>query len=173
MMPPRKAPAASVLHWVVWVSELAVCNSSLVAMEGKMDERPLVKKGEASINRALSAYSSQVAWPLTVRMKPSATMARMRSLAIMMRLRSKRSSVTPASGPASAAGMGAALEPARIRTSSAAEWNASGTTAALAVAGLGTRFSPAALVQTNDVPKTTSTSRANQLQTLTDRTTTG
>ena len=38
-------------------------------------------------------------------MKPAATTARIRSLAIMMRLRSKRSSTTPASGPASMAGM--------------------------------------------------------------------
>ena len=41
----------------------------------------------------------------TVRMKPSATTARTRSLAIITRLRSKRSSTTPASGPASIAGM--------------------------------------------------------------------
>ena len=38
-------------------------------------------------------------------MKPSAITARNRSLAIMTRLRSKRSSTTPASGPARIAGM--------------------------------------------------------------------
>jgi hypothetical protein len=42
-----------VVHWVVWVSELAVCNSSRVAMDGRIAERPLVKKGEASISNAL------------------------------------------------------------------------------------------------------------------------
>ncbi len=38
-------------------------------------------------------------------MNPSATTARIRSLAIMMRLRSRRSSITPAMGPAITAGM--------------------------------------------------------------------
>ena len=44
----------SVVHCVVWVSELAVCSSSLVAMLGRMAARPLVKNGEASISSALS-----------------------------------------------------------------------------------------------------------------------
>ncbi len=44
----------SVVHRVVWVSELAVCSSSLVAMVGRIEERPLVKNGEASISSALS-----------------------------------------------------------------------------------------------------------------------
>jgi hypothetical protein len=43
-----------VIHWVVCVSELAVCNSSLLAIVGRMEVRPLVKNGEANINRALS-----------------------------------------------------------------------------------------------------------------------
>jgi hypothetical protein len=44
----------SVVHPVVWVSELAVCSSSRVAMAGRMAERPAVKKGEAPINSALN-----------------------------------------------------------------------------------------------------------------------
>jgi hypothetical protein len=44
----------SVVHAVVWVSELAVCNSSRVAMVGRMAERPAVKKGEAPISNALN-----------------------------------------------------------------------------------------------------------------------
>ena len=48
------APTASVIQPVVWVSELAVCSSSSVAMAGRMAERPLVKNGDASISSALS-----------------------------------------------------------------------------------------------------------------------
>ena len=76
-----------------------------VAMVGRIAERPLVKNGEASISRALNKYSSQVSLCAMASMKPSATTARIRSLAIMMRLRSRRSSTTPASGPASTAGI--------------------------------------------------------------------
>jgi hypothetical protein len=90
---------------VVWVSELAVCSSSLVAIDGRMDARPLVKNGEASISSALSTYSSHVSVRLTVRMKAMATAARIRSLAIMTCLRFSRSSTTPATGPISTAGM--------------------------------------------------------------------
>ncbi len=32
-------------HWVSWVSELAVCRSSRVAMAGRIEARPLVKNG--------------------------------------------------------------------------------------------------------------------------------
>ena len=39
---------------MVCVSEFAVCNSSLVAIEGRIAERPLVKNGEATISSALS-----------------------------------------------------------------------------------------------------------------------
>ena len=53
-MPASMVPMVSVVHWVVWVSELAVCSSSLLAMTGRMDERPLVKNGDANISRALS-----------------------------------------------------------------------------------------------------------------------
>lgn len=42
-----------VVHWVVWVSELAVCSSSLVVMVGNMADRPLVKKGDANISNPL------------------------------------------------------------------------------------------------------------------------
>ena len=60
LAPPRKVPMVSVVHCVVWVSELAVCSSSLVAMDGRIEARPLVKNGEASISSALSTYSSHV-----------------------------------------------------------------------------------------------------------------
>ena len=90
---------------MVWVSELAVCNSSRLAMVGRMEARPLVKNGEANISSPLSRYSSQGSGWRIVRMKPAATTARIRSLAIMIRLRSKRSSNTPANGPARTAGM--------------------------------------------------------------------
>ena len=39
---------------MVWVSELAVCNSSLLAMTGRMEARPDVKNGEANISSALN-----------------------------------------------------------------------------------------------------------------------
>ena len=39
LAPPRNAPIESVVHWVVWVSELAVCSSSLVAIDGQ-NRRP-------------------------------------------------------------------------------------------------------------------------------------
>jgi hypothetical protein len=42
-------------------------------------------------------------------MKSDAMSARIRSLAIMMRLRSRRSSMTPANGPASTAGIARAI----------------------------------------------------------------
>src|SRR5271154_7279383 len=54
LVPPRKVPMVSVVHWVVCVSELAVCSSCLLAMVGRIAERPLVKNGEASIRSALS-----------------------------------------------------------------------------------------------------------------------
>ena len=47
-------PIVSVVHCVVWVSELAVCSSSGLAMVGRMDARPLVKNGEANISSPLS-----------------------------------------------------------------------------------------------------------------------
>ncbi len=50
----------TVVHCVSCVSELAVCNSSLVAMEGRIAARPLVKNGEANISSPLSRNSSQV-----------------------------------------------------------------------------------------------------------------
>ena len=94
-----------VVACVVWVSELAVCSSSRVAMAGRIAARPALKNGDAPISSALNGYKSQV-WPLsTVKMNASATTARVRSLAIMTRLRSIRSSTTPAAGPISMAGM--------------------------------------------------------------------
>lgn len=96
---------ASVVHCVVWVSEFAVCSSSAVAMDGSIEARPLVKNGDASMSSPLNAYSSAGEGCDTEKMKPAATTARIRSLAIITLLRSKRSSVTPASGPASIAGM--------------------------------------------------------------------
>ena len=47
-------PTVSVVHCVVWVSELAVCNSSRLVMDGRMEVRPLVKNGDANISSALS-----------------------------------------------------------------------------------------------------------------------
>ena len=104
-MPPKNAPIVSVIHCVVCVSELAVCSSSLLAMVGRIADRPLVKNGEANISSALRMYSSQVSLRGIARMNPSATTARTRSLAIMIFLRSRRSSTTPASGPAITAGI--------------------------------------------------------------------
>ena len=54
LMPASRAPMVRVVHWVVWVSELAVCSSSRVAMEGRIEARPAVKNGEAAISSALS-----------------------------------------------------------------------------------------------------------------------
>ena len=48
----------TVVHCVSCVSEFAVCNSSLVAMEGRIAARPLVKNGDANISRPLSRNSS-------------------------------------------------------------------------------------------------------------------
>ena len=52
---PRNAPMVKLAHDVVWVIVFATCSSSLVAMVGRMEDRPLVKKGEANINPALNA----------------------------------------------------------------------------------------------------------------------
>ena len=54
LAPPRNAPTVSVVHCVVCVSELAVCNSSWLAMVGRIADRPLVKNGDANISSALS-----------------------------------------------------------------------------------------------------------------------
>jgi len=54
LTPPRNVPMVRVVQPVVWVRELAVCNSSLVAMDGRIAERPAVKKGEAPISKLLS-----------------------------------------------------------------------------------------------------------------------
>jgi hypothetical protein len=70
-----------------------------------MAERPLVKNGEANISSALNKYNSHVPGCRRHRMNPSASTARIRSLAIMTCLRLSRSSTTPAIGPASTAGM--------------------------------------------------------------------
>ena len=51
--PPRNDPMVTVVHCVSCVSELAVCSSSLVAMVGRIDARPLVKNGEANISTPL------------------------------------------------------------------------------------------------------------------------
>jgi len=56
--PPRKEPMATEVHWVVWVSELAVWSSSLEAMAGRTEARPEVKKGEANMRAALNPSSS-------------------------------------------------------------------------------------------------------------------
>ena len=51
--PAAIVPIVNVVHCVVCVSELAVCSSSALAMEGRMAERPLVKNGDANISSAL------------------------------------------------------------------------------------------------------------------------
>jgi len=98
-------PTVRVAHCVVWVSELAACRSLGPATAGRMAARPLLKNGEANISTALSRYSSQGSGWRTVTRKASATTARTRSLAIISRRRSRRSSSTPAMGPAATAGM--------------------------------------------------------------------
>jgi len=80
-------------------------NSSLLAMVGRMADLPLVKNGEANISSALKMYSIQVLWLEIARINPRATTARIKSLTIMIRLRSNRSSTTPAKGPAMIAGI--------------------------------------------------------------------
>src|SRR5712691_12398578 len=85
MAPAANAPIASVAHPVVWVMELAVYSSSPVATVGRIADLPLVKNGEANMSTALKPYSSHkevLGFPSTVRIKPSATTARIRSLAI-------------------------------------------------------------------------------------------
>ena len=54
LKPATMVPMVSVVHCVVWVSELAVCNSSRLVMDGRMEVRPLVKNGEANISSALN-----------------------------------------------------------------------------------------------------------------------
>jgi len=61
--------------YAVWVRELAVCSSSLVAIEGKNRRAPLVKEGEASMSRALSTLQQPRIRAATVRIKPMATTA--------------------------------------------------------------------------------------------------
>src|SRR6185312_2628559 len=79
LAPPRNAPIARVVHCVVCVSEFAVCNSSFVAMAGRMAARPAVKNGEAAISKPLSRYSSHVLWRERVRRKRAAMTARQRT----------------------------------------------------------------------------------------------
>ena len=74
-------------------------------MYGRIDDRPLVKNGEANIKAALNPYISAVPGRCTQRMKPSAMKERTMSLAIITRLRSRRSSSTPAMGPAASIGI--------------------------------------------------------------------
>ena len=65
-----------------------------------MAARPLVKNGEANISRPLNRKSSHVR-PCGIANKNKMAMAaRTKSLAIMIFLRSSRSSSTPATGPA-------------------------------------------------------------------------
>ena len=52
--PAATVPMVNVVHCVVWVSELAVCSSSALAMDGRIADRPLVKNGDANISSALS-----------------------------------------------------------------------------------------------------------------------
>jgi len=50
-----------VVHCVICVREFAACSSSLFAMVGRMDERPLVKNGDANINK--TEQNSSGVWP--------------------------------------------------------------------------------------------------------------
>ncbi len=70
-----------------------------------MAERPLVKNGEAIMSIALKVYRSQVWRWVNAAINPRAMKPRTRSLAIMIRRRSNRSSQTPASGPIRTAGI--------------------------------------------------------------------
>ena len=70
-----------------------------------MAARPLVKKGEANISSGAEQDREPGARLVNREDEAEAMTARTRSLAIMMRLRSKRSRKTPATGPASTAGM--------------------------------------------------------------------
>src|SRR5690349_13113983 len=56
LAPARNVPIVSVVHCVVWVRELAACSSSLLAIVGRMEDRPLVKNGEANMRSPLSTY---------------------------------------------------------------------------------------------------------------------
>src|ERR1700728_5413146 len=47
---PRNVPIVRLVHCVVCVSEFAVWISCLLAMVGRMAERPAVKNGDAIIN---------------------------------------------------------------------------------------------------------------------------
>ena len=53
LVPPSSVPMVTVAYLVVWVSEFAVCSSSLVAITGRIEARPLVKNGEANISSPL------------------------------------------------------------------------------------------------------------------------
>src|SRR5579862_2713325 len=53
IVPAAKAPMVRVIHPVVCVRELAVCNSSRLVMVGRMADLPLVKNGDANIRTAL------------------------------------------------------------------------------------------------------------------------
>ncbi len=104
-------------------------------MVGRIAERPLLKNGDAAISSALNTYSRFVLCHLNATMKPSATTARIRSLAIIIRLRSKRSSRMPASGPIITAGIaresitpvttmpGSPCSMARLNTATLLKWS--------------------------------------------------
>src|ERR1022692_4559842 len=55
--PASMEPAVSVPHWVVCVSDLAVCNSAGLAIAGRIAARPLVKNGETNISSPLNSLS--------------------------------------------------------------------------------------------------------------------
>ena len=95
----------SVVHCVVCVSELAVCSSSLVAMVGRMEERPLVKNGDANISSALSKYSSQVSLARDRQDESERDHGADQIARDHDALAIQRSSRTPAMGPAITAGI--------------------------------------------------------------------
>jgi len=102
--PPASVPTVCVVHSVTWVSEFAVWMCSRPATAGRMEARPLVKNGEANIKAALKGNTSHSLPGVSAKTNSTAAAARNKSLAIMTRLRSHRSSSTPATGPASIAG---------------------------------------------------------------------
>ena len=100
LAPPRNVPIVSVVQPVVWVSELAVCSSSRVAIDGRIAARPAVKNGEAHHEQSAQHVEQPGVVPADGEDEQRGDdRARIRSLAIMMCLRLKRSSTTPASRP--------------------------------------------------------------------------
>ena len=103
--PPTDAPIASIAAQVALDSALAGISSSLLVTLGIVAVRAGSKNAEPVTESAITTYASQTCSRVRTSSRPSTTTPRIRSVAIISRRRSTRSTTTPASGPTTAIGM--------------------------------------------------------------------